>query len=111
MSLVFAELFKTSFLIDPTGIKLSRFSSKSGYSTIIELSAVHASPSPIVMFVVFKVIFLQVQLILIAFFWKQRSWHTLLLGAERSSCLTAGGLITSSKWNYTEPSVLFLDLG
>ena len=30
---------------------------------------------------------------------------------DLNSCLTAGGLIISSKWNYTGPSVLFLDLG
>ena len=30
---------------------------------------------------------------------------------DLNSCLTAGGLIISSKWNFTEPSVLFLDLG
>ena len=30
---------------------------------------------------------------------------------DLNSCLTAGGLITSSKRNYTGTSVLFLDLG
>ena len=39
--LVFAEPFKTSFLIDPTGIKLSRFSSKSGYSIYNFLQCMH----------------------------------------------------------------------
>ena len=60
----FGELFKTSFLIDPTGIKLSSFQGSlpnlgTAYRTFCNAC--------IVMFVVFIVIFLQVQLMLIDF--------------------------------------------
>ena len=98
VSLVFAEPFKTSFLINPTGIKLSSFQgSLPNVGTTYRITFCSACITLInVMFVVFIVIFLQVQLVLIDFL-KQRSWHTLLLGAERSSSWITGGLIISSK--------------